>query len=280
MEVFYNELSNRPIATNSEEAKGRIIALLETMRSLREYDINIMRAHNNFYAEQLSDEYCFSSFFGDQTVSTNLKTLLQTIVRTPFIEDVDSNEAESFISNTFSTQNHLDETVNPEGLASAWVFSLPVISIGSHAFWRSNSLLLAISNNIKQEVRCEDIPNLFSKDCINSEAFRQWIDYLNPSIPLNSEENIYKVFPNSQYQFDSQAIADILSWFYDDKRYLAKVRELLEDIPNNPFTGGKGKTETLTGGNGKASKRIAKKDRIVYTYTKDKITIHQCREHY
>ena len=95
MEVFYNELSSRPLADNNDEAKSRVLGLLNTMKSLRDFDINIMRTHNGFYAEQISEEYTFGSFFGDTSVSIDLKLLLRTIVANPFIEDEDSYEPES-----------------------------------------------------------------------------------------------------------------------------------------------------------------------------------------
>lgn len=61
---------------------------------------------------------------------------------------------------------------------------------------------------------------------------------------------------------------------------MVRIKELLADIENNPFVGGKGKTEILSNTSGKASKRIIKKDRIIYTFTQEKIIIHQCRGHY
>lgn len=281
MEIFYNELSNHPLAANQEEAKSRIIILLETMKSLREYDINIMRTHDSFYAELLSSDYSFSNFFGDPSVSMDLKILLRTIVANPFIEDPDTYEADIFITNTFNTQNYNNEVVSPEGLACGFVFNSPVISIDSHAYWRKSYLpLTVIPDGSPELVANHDILNLYSSNCINNAAFKGWISYLNPPVELNSQKNIYKVFSATQYQFEVKAIDDILSWFYDDKRYLIRVKELLEDIPNNPFVGGKGKTETLGGTGGKASKRIIKKDRVIYTYTKEKIIIHHCRGHY
>lgn len=281
MEIYYNELSNYPLAPNQEEARVRVLQLLHTMKSLREFDINIMRTHDGFYAEQLSEDYSFSSFFGDTSVSMDLKLLLRTVVANPFIEDEESYEAEQFITDTFSTQNQENESVSPEGLASAFVFNSPVISISSHLHWRNNFLVLNVSTNANPPINTqEEILNLYSPNCIYQEAFQSWLRYLNPAIPLNSEENIYKAFPAKQYQFDGKAIQDITFWFYDDKRYLIRVKELLEDIAENPFKGGKGKTEPLSGTDGKASKRIVKKDRVIYTYTKDKIIIHQCRGHY
>ena len=92
MEVFYNELSSRPLVDNHNEAKSRVLGLLNTMKSLRDFDINIMRTHNDFYAEQISEEYTFGSFSGDTSVSMDLKLLLRTIVANPFIEDEDLSE--------------------------------------------------------------------------------------------------------------------------------------------------------------------------------------------
>lgn len=281
MEVFYNELSSLPIAENCIEAKSRILRLLDTMKSLRDFDINIMRTHNGFYAEQISDDYTFGSFFGDTSVSESLKLLLRTIVANPFIEDDESDEADQFIINSFTTINHENQIVKPEGLASAFVFNSPTISLSSHSHWKNNILLLNVSSSdVPPNTFQYELLNLYSPDCVNQTTFQDWLKYLNPSIELNSEENIYKVFPSNIFQFDTRAIQDVTSWFYDDKRYLIRVKELLEDIPQNPFKGGKGKTELLGGTGGKASKRIVKKDRIVYTYDQGKIIIHQCRGHY
>lgn len=281
MEIFYNELSNKPLALTKEEARNRILGLLNTMKSLREYDINIMRTHNNFFAEKLSDDYTIGSFFGDQEVSYELKLLLKTITVNPFIEDDDSYEADMFVTNTFTTQNEINETVYPEGLASAYVFNSVTISIGGHEHWQKEYLTLSIiSDDNQHEVNQKQILNVFSENCVNNEGFQDWIRYLNPPVPLNSKENIHTVFSPDVYEFEAQAIKDVISWFTDDKRYSTRIRELIEDITSHPFQGGKGKTETLSGTEGKASKRITKKDRIIYTYTAEKIIIHQCRGHY
>ncbi|OPB57830.1 hypothetical protein BAX95_08085 [Elizabethkingia meningoseptica] len=81
--------------------------------------------------------------------------------------------------------------------------------------------------------------------------------------------------------FDEQALQDIDAWIYDDERYIKRIIQLLSDIPTNPYTGGLGKTEMLKHNlSGKCSKRIVGRDRIVYSYTETKITIHSCREHY
>lgn len=69
MEVFYNELSSRPLAENHEVAIARVLGLLETMKSLREFGITIMRSHDGFYAEQISCDYTFVNFIHDTSIS-------------------------------------------------------------------------------------------------------------------------------------------------------------------------------------------------------------------
>lgn len=280
MEIFYNEMSNQPPAANSGEAKSRIMTLLAAMNSLREYDINIMRTHDDFFAQPLAENYSMADFFADPTVSQDLKLLFRTVIAAPYFEEIDSYEAELFISNKFNSTTHSGDSMSPEGLAGAYVFNSLVISIGSHAYWRRSHLTLTVSSGETPSViKNEDILNVYSSNCINGKAFQDWLSCLNPPVPLDSEENIYRLFSASQYQFEARAVDDIISWFYEDKRYSIKLKELLEDIVLHPFTGGKGKTEPVKGTDGKASKRIVKKDRVIYTYTKDKIIIHQCRAH-
>lgn len=279
MEVFYNELSSRPLADNNDDARSRVLGLLDTMKSLRDYDINIMRTHDGFFAEQISHDYTFGSFFCDTSVNNNLQLLLRTIVANPFIEDDNSDEVEQFVVNSFTAKNHENQDVTPEGLASAHIFNSPAISLNSHSHWRNSLLNIAILDD-EQNTTQTEVLNLYSKECVNKDGFQNWLNYLNPPIELNSEQNIYKVFLPAQFRFEKKAIQDIISWFYNDKRFLNRVVELIKDIPQNPFKGGKGKTETLGSTSGKASKRIARKDRIIYTYTEKIIVIHQCRGHY
>ena len=280
MEIFYNELSREPIAQNREEAKQKIVTLLETLKNLREKDINVMRINDGFYADMISSDYSISDFYNDPSVSNKLKLLLRTVAINPFIYDVDSYEAEMFVMNNFAIENHLQQQINPEGLASAHIFNSPVISLSGDEYWEKDYLILTILSSNNEVKYTANIPNVCSPESISNNAFVAWLDSLTQGLQLNTEDNIYKLFPRDKFIFESRAIDDILSWYYDDKRFLLRVKELINDIFLNPFTGGKGKTETLGGTEGKASKRIIKKDRIIYTYTKEKITIHQCRRHY
>ncbi len=278
MEIYFNELSLHPIASDIESARQKVITLLETMKSLRSHDFNVMRTHNNFYAEFLRSDYTFSNFLSDNLVKREFRMLLQTVVRNPFIVDDNSLEAEQFVKSEFKTQNYNGVSVSPEGLATAYLNHLPVISLSGFTYWQTPTILIQVFDPETEQTSSEKIINLYSPDSLQNSAFLDWLKIIN-EIELTSEQNILKLFPQPKFQFDPQAIRDILSWNFDDKRFLVRIKELILDIEANPFTGGKGKTEILKGTNGKSSKRIVKKDRIVYTFSNEKIIIHQCREH-
>ncbi len=280
MEVFYNELSNQPLAGCNTDARDRIIALLTTLKGLREhYEVNVMRAHHHFYTQQMGPDYLISDFLYDSSVGRTLRELLATLVAYPYIADDDSLEAEMFVMNEFSTLDHTESPVCPEGLAAAFVFDAPVVSMQSGEYWQKETLELFVKES-SGAVECHTLLNVHSVACFSTDSFQSWWAALHPPVPLDCKENICKVFPEHRFRFEKRAVDDIISWFYDDKRYLNKVKDLIEDIVSHPFAGGKGHTETLSYEAGKASKRIVKKDRLVYTYTDTLITIHQCKGHY
>lgn len=279
MEIFFNELSILPQCIDDQSARQKIITLLETMKLLKKHNFNKIRTHENFYAEDLGNGYTFSRFITDPHVSSEIKLLLLSIIENPYIPSDESYEAEVFINHSFETTDHLGNVVLPEGLAVAYVNSLPTLSLTGCPVWEKPTLSLKITDSVSQISVKENIINLSNSRSLGSNEFSEWIKSITVEIELNSQVNIEKLFPPPRYQFENKAISDILSWFYDDKRYLVRIKELLEDIVEHPFVGGKGKTELLSEG-GKVSKRIVRKDRIVYSITKEKITIHQCKGHY
>lgn len=280
MEIYFNELSIQPNSATLEDSKSKVLNLLHTMKALREYDIRALRTYDGFFGEDLGGGYTFTSFLTDITVKRDLKILLQSIIKNPIMPDLDSYEAEMFINTKYETLNHNKLYVAPEGIAVSFINEVPTLSLIDFPHWQTPTFILRVfSDNINIPTD-ETVLNISSTNSLIGKDFTDWIKSITTDIDLNSQENILKQFPVEKYEFDGKAIDDIISWYYDDKRFLVRIKELIEDINTNPFTGGKGKTEPLSGTNGKASKRIIKKDRIVYTYTSEKIYIHQCRGHY
>lgn len=274
MEVYLNELSTSPLAKEHSVGRERISGLLKTMKSLRESNFTVLRTHDGFFGDPIAEGYSCLDFLKDDSVPRIQKELLQTICRNPFIVDDDSAEAEFYILNSFDTIDHTNTVVVPEGLAAAHIHGCPVAGFDSHPHWREKKLSLNVydSNGVGSQ---ESIWNFW-----NDTGIEVWKEEKKDEIPLNSEDNIYKIFPKAKIEFEARAIGEMIAWFYDDERYQKRIIKLIADIPAHPFLGGMGKTEGLVSENRMASKRISEKDRLVYTYEEDKITIHSCRGHY
>ena len=83
----------------------------------------------------------------------------------------------------------------------------------------------------------------------------------------------------SDFLFTEDGLEDYIWWQGQDRKTLKKINALLKAISRDPFEGD-GKPEPLKGENGKWSRRINDKDRLVYQYENGTIMIYQCRGHY
>lgn len=79
--------------------------------------------------------------------------------------------------------------------------------------------------------------------------------------------------------FTDDGWEDYLYWQSMDRKTLKRINALLKSIDRTPFEG-EGKPEPLKNENGKWSRRINDRDRLVYKYANGQITIYQCRGHY
>lgn len=84
----------------------------------------------------------------------------------------------------------------------------------------------------------------------------------------------------SRIIFTEPAWEEYLKWQAEDKKTLKSLNEMIKGIQRDPFRG-IGKPEPLKGElSGKWSRRINKKDRLVYEISNDMIVILQCKGHY
>ena len=81
-------------------------------------------------------------------------------------------------------------------------------------------------------------------------------------------------------QFTDQGLEDYTYWKAHDPQKVARIRKLLENILETPFTG-IGKPEPLLFDlQGYWSRRITREHRLVYKVTTDALIIVSCRYHY
>lgn len=86
------------------------------------------------------------------------------------------------------------------------------------------------------------------------------------------------LFPD--YKFEKDAIDDIIYWKNANLSFVADILDLLQDVKEHPFIGGKGKTEVLKNKEGVASKHINDEHRLQYSLKNGQINICRCRGHY
>ena len=80
--------------------------------------------------------------------------------------------------------------------------------------------------------------------------------------------------------FAEDAWEEYLEWQIQDKKTLKKINTLLKEVQRTPFEG-TGKPEPLKGNlQGKWSRRINDKDRLVYEVMDGTIIVQQCKGHY
>lgn len=84
----------------------------------------------------------------------------------------------------------------------------------------------------------------------------------------------------SRITFTEPAWEEYLKWQAEDKKTLKTLNKMFKEIQRDPFRG-IGKPEPLKGIlSGKWSRRINKKDRLVYEISDDRIIVLQCKGHY
>ena len=85
-----------------------------------------------------------------------------------------------------------------------------------------------------------------------------------------------------EIELTAEAERDLVFWSKNDKKTLKRIRALIANMQETPYTG-LGKPEALRHEwSGFYSRRIDSRNRLVYTVNEDQqlITIHQMRYHY
>lgn len=85
---------------------------------------------------------------------------------------------------------------------------------------------------------------------------------------------------NCSLEFSQKVWAEYVSWEREDKKTLKRINGLINEILRHPFDGS-GKPELLQHElSGMWSRRINKRDRLIYRVFSDRVQIIQLKYHY
>ena len=84
----------------------------------------------------------------------------------------------------------------------------------------------------------------------------------------------------SKIIFTENGFSHYLYWQEQDRKTLRKINKLLQSICRDGALNGEGKPEKLKHKEGEYSRRIDEKNRLVYEFSADTITVKSCMGHY
>lgn len=139
LEMVLNELSFLSPADDIQTAKKRMSELVDTAREAAEVGVKpIIRTHDKFYNEVLTNNYSLSDWLVDRTVDRDKIRFILTAAKTPYLADIQNSDIENkTILSDFSCDGEVSE-----GLKIAYLLRSLAISIQSQPRWESNHIVV------------------------------------------------------------------------------------------------------------------------------------------
>lgn len=277
-DLVFNELSINPCCTSFEELNQRIENLLNTCKEARgHFNFKKLRFTQELHEYKLlTNTFSFYDYIKDKRVKPNIKTLLLTIRRYPFIDDEDENIFNQYITNKFHFA-HENEKQKCDGLATAYLYQTVAVGF-ANTVWINNlkaPIIITTEENIeinRHVYHASDITHFQQEN-----ELTHWLKQKQQA-KIESIDDLKSLYPD--YLFESQAFDDLMFWKETNNNY-DRLHLLLRDIKINSCVGGLGKTEPLKGDlSGKFSKRLTQEDRIVYSVEQNIVTVFSCKGHY
>lgn len=284
METVLNELSIT-LANSKEEAKGKMLALLNHLKSLNELKFNRLRLpHSSFFEIELSANYTFNDWLNDHTVNRTLRDLFISIVAFPYFEELEEEAIEHYVLSIFTLNEpeHPNNNNQVQGLADAYLRNTLSVSFSAHSVWEKCKISIEISETTKESTltHVEKVMHASGETCLN-QAFKKWYKSRTRP-PLNSHIEVDIWFPlTNGFQISDKAKNDLIYWYRQNQMdKLDKLESFFMEIFDTPFEGS-GQVEPLKGNlSGWWSRRINQEHRLVYRYEKDILIICSCKGHY
>lgn len=179
MNLFFNELSINPIAANKYEAKGRMEIFSKAVSKARLKGFRNIKCDYFTNQIELSQDYSLHTWLNDSDVTREQREFLYGVIIPPYINEDDTDILEEFDENDFTYTNIENNfpTTNCIGLASAYLYDSPAISLVSSPIWSEVKLIICLLKNEQQSNNI--VYNISSIDSFNNVDLGAFIERIS-----------------------------------------------------------------------------------------------------
>jgi len=182
MNLFFNELSLNPIAENKRVAIDRMELFSKAVSAARNKGFRNIKSDYFTNQIELSQDYTLYNWLNDSDVKREQREFLFGVLTHPYINDDDTDIIEEFVETAFtftSSENNISRT-SCIGLASAYLYDSPAISLRSLPVWNDVKLKISV---IKNGLLNENLVyNVSSVESFNDEDLIAYIDKISELI--------------------------------------------------------------------------------------------------
>ncbi len=250
-------------------------------RAKEKYDFTHIRFPKNYSSQQVTSSQTLFEWISTLSNPT-LKTLILTLFRPPYTDDLEEAETDKFFESDYSiTSKDAPIKDSPVGLPVAHIKALPCISFNSHDFWKNRKIQVSKTNENINEDAIFNVYNICLSSDLETQEINEWAENSFPEF-IDSTELLGKYLSYNKYDsvFSRDFLEQLFEWKENDIDSFKYILLLMKDVELHPFTGGRGQTENLRNRGKEASKRINNRDRLSYTIENNIVTYLACKGHY
>ena len=196
MKLFLNELSLCPVADSKYSAIERMAVFAKTVSVARQKGFRNIQCDYPINAILLAQQYSLFDWLNDYSVPREYRDFMYGVIIPPYIDEEDS-EFEKYVDAfiTFENSEYNISKTNCIGMASAYLYNFPTISILSIPLWRQPILQIIIEK--EGNIVYEKIHNISSCESFNIPDIKDFIDNIRELIlvetTLNPEDKIIRL---------------------------------------------------------------------------------------
>ncbi|MDR1023128.1 MAG: hypothetical protein LBL94_07665, partial [Prevotellaceae bacterium] len=175
MKLFFNELSCEPVADSKYSAIERMNVFAKTVSIARQKGFRNIQCDYPANAIMLAQQYSLFDWLNDSTVSREYRDFMYGVIVPPYIDE-DEPEFEQYVDSTVTFENaecNISK-IGCIGLASAYLYNLPAISILSIPLWEQHILPITIEKN--GNTFSENVYNISSCESFSISDITDFID--------------------------------------------------------------------------------------------------------